>query len=36
MDDWMRGPVEALVARQFVPDALREQHWLLLELAREH
>jgi hypothetical protein len=32
MDDWMRGPVEELVARLIVQDALRE----LLELAREH
>jgi hypothetical protein len=38
MDDWMRGPVEELVARLTVQDALREQLSLLmlLELTREH
>ena len=36
MDDWMRGPVEELVARLIVQDALREQLSLLVELAREH
>lgn len=36
MDDWMRGPVEELVARLIVQDALREQPSLLVELAREH
>jgi len=38
MDDWMRVPVEELVARLIVQDALQEQLsllLLLLELARE-
>jgi len=37
IDDWMRGPVQELVARLIVQDALREQLSLLvLVLAREH
>jgi hypothetical protein len=36
MYDWMRGPVEELVARLIVQDALRGQLSLVLVLAREH